>query len=98
MKRAEFIFTIGYTGNTAIVDGNALTKFGSLDTEGLLKEGLYKQALASAYYSGEAAQADQVLAAYNKAAGAAFEHPRQLERVFGLVPAVSEDVKARILK
>ncbi len=98
MKRGEKIFTIGYSGNSAIVDGKALSQNGALDTAGLLKAGLYKQALASAYESENRDEAELVLVEYNSAAGTSFENPEQLERVFGLVRSVADDVKPRILK
>ncbi len=98
MKRGEIIFTIGYSGNTAIIDGKALMQHGSLDTAGLLEKGLYKQALASAYVSENPEEARLVLTEYNRAAGTSFDAPEQLERVFGLVRTVAEDVKPRILR
>jgi hypothetical protein len=51
MKREEFIFTIGFQGNIAIIDGKAKNKYGSYTTRQLAEAGLFKPAFCSALYS-----------------------------------------------
>ena len=97
MKRQEYVFTIGFTGNTAIVDGKALRSYGSLSTAELIEQGLYKPALASALFSGDTGEMEQVLAAYNAAAGTSFDRPEQLQRVFGLNPVPETLEKIKVL-
>ena len=55
ISRADFVFTIGYEGNTAVVDGAMKKRYGSRSTAQLAELGLYKQALCSAIYDRAAA-------------------------------------------
>ena len=50
ISRNDFVFTIGYEGNTAVVDGPLKKRYGGLNTEQLAEQGLYKQALSLAIY------------------------------------------------
>ena len=98
MKRQEYIFTIGFSGNTAMVDGKALKKYGSLSTAALLKEGLFKPALASAVNAGDSEEQKAVLEAYNSATGSSYGRIEQLQRVFGLETSPEHIDKIRVLK
>ena len=62
MKRADFLFVIGYDGETAVVHGQQRRRYGKLTTTQLLDRGLYKAAFCSADH-----------AAQTEAAGAAEE-------------------------
>jgi hypothetical protein len=98
MKRQEYIFTIGFTGNTAMVDGKALKSYGSLGTGALLEKGLYKPALASAVNAGSPEEQALVLKTYNSVAGTSYERIQQLQRVFGLETSPEHIEKIRVLK
>jgi hypothetical protein len=99
ISRADFIFTIGYEADVAVVDGARKRRYGSLSTEQLAEAGLYKQALCSAVYAeqseGEAPRPEasavlqRVLEAYNRQAERKVSSPEQLKRLFGVfeVPA-----------
>jgi len=50
ISRGDFVFTIGYEGNTAVVDGAMKKRYGSLSAEQLAEKGLYKQALCAVVY------------------------------------------------
>lgn len=95
MKREDFIFTIGYDGSTAIVDGKARRKYGRLTTEGLLAEGLYKAAFCSALYDEDEDAISAVMAAYNENKGAHYRSAEELKRLFGVneVPEVGARTK-----
>jgi hypothetical protein len=90
--RADFVFTIGYEGNTAVVDGGLKQKYGRYDTEALAKEGLFKQALCSAIYelsrkaSGEDAggSLERVLEIFNAQAEQKLGSVEELKRIFGV--------------
>jgi hypothetical protein len=88
--RADFLFTIGYEGNTAVVDGNLKRKYGRYTTEQLAAEGLFKQALCSATHA-QAGQGalEKVLEAYNAQAQQKLGSVEELKRIFGVfeVPA-----------
>ena len=57
MKRADFLFVIGYDGDKAMVHGQQRRIYGRLTTQQLLDRGLFKAAFCSAVH---AAAADEV--------------------------------------
>ena len=75
-----------------------MRRYGGLSTEELLAEGLYKSAFASALYTGDQAELETVLEAYNQTAGTQFESADRLKRVFGLDLLDDTIAKVRILK
>ncbi|MCX7031582.1 MAG: hypothetical protein NTU62_15875 [Spirochaetes bacterium] len=83
MRRADFVFCLGYDGSTAIVDGRLQRKHGSLSTAGLAEAGLYKQALCSALFAGDAAESEQVLALFNAHTAHPASTVAELERLYG---------------
>jgi hypothetical protein len=97
MKQQEYMFTIGFSGNTAIVDGAAMKKYGKLGFDELVGQGLYKPALGAAFFSGDTEALNRIVVAYNSAAGTNFEGPDQIMRVFGLEPAPENLEKVKIL-
>jgi hypothetical protein len=94
LPRADFIFTIGYDGPAAVVDGQAKRRYGSLSTAELAEKGLFRAAWSSAVYSGDRAEKELVLDAYNKTAGTSYRAEDPLERLFGVFPV---DVKRSIV-
>jgi len=84
MKREEFIFTIGYQGDTAVIDGHGCRKYGRLSTRELAEAGLYKAAFCSAVFSGKEEEQMLVLDLYNKASGASYKSVEDLKRLFGV--------------
>ena len=92
--RADFVFTIGYEGNTAVVDGSLKRKYGSFDTGELADKGLFKQALCSAVYElagrpeAKPAQGEdpleKVLAIYNLHTESRLGSVEELKRTFGV--------------
>jgi len=91
MKREEFIFTIGYEGKSAIVNGQALKKYRKLSTIELAEKGLYKEALCSAIFSGSQEEMQSILSLYNENSGAGYSSPEELKRLFGVF-GVPEDI------
>ncbi len=77
------MFCIGYEGSSAIVDGRLRARYGKLSSRQLAEEGLYKQAICSALFSGDTAELEQVLSIYN----AHTKHPvssvEELQRIYG---------------
>ncbi len=98
MKRTDFVFTIGYQGETAIVDGRARTRYGRLGTRELAERGLFKPALSSALFSGDAEELAEVLKAYNGGAGAAqVGSVEQLKRLLGVFDVPKNVQKIKII-
>ena len=92
IKRADFMFTVGYEGSAAIVDGKARKRYGSLSVPELLDMGQYKAAFAAALYDGDDATLDSVRQSYNAAYGTRYESIAEMKRLFG-IDRVREDVE-----
>ncbi|MDR0759128.1 MAG: hypothetical protein LBF74_03345 [Treponema sp.] len=86
LSRDDFIFTIGYDGDAAVVDGQAKRRYGSLSTAGLTEKGLFRAAYSSAIYSKDPGELQTVLDAYNKVSGSSFTAASPLDRLFGVFP------------
>ena len=83
------MFTIGYEGNIAVVDGKLKKRYGSFTAEQLAEKQLYKQAICCAVYqqasgkgTGEALQ--RVLEIYNQDALEEIDRVEDLKRTFGV--------------
>ena len=79
MKREDFIFCIGYQGDSAVIDGQSQKEFGKLNTKALAEKGLFRAAFCSAVYSGDAAEMQIVLNAYNSSAGTNFTNTEDMK-------------------
>jgi hypothetical protein len=86
LSREDFVFTIGYDGPAAVVDGQAKRRNGSLSTRELAERGLFRAAYSSAIYSKDTADLEIVLEFYNKAAGTTYTPSSSLDRLFGVFP------------
>ncbi len=84
MKREDFIFTIGYDGDSAVVDSKAKKKYSSYTTAQLLEEGFFKPALCSAIYSKNNEEFKAVLEKYNLSTDKPLVSIDQLKLVLGV--------------
>jgi hypothetical protein len=91
LSREDFVFTIGYDGPSAVVDGQAKRRFGSLSTRDLAEKGLFRAAYSSAVYSKDPAEIDAVMEIYNGTIaasqnGASPGAASSPDRLFGVFP------------
>jgi len=86
LSRGDFVFTIGYDGPVAVVDGKAKKRYGSLSTRQLAEKGLFRAAYSSAVWSKDPADMDAVVEAYNRASGSSLTADSPLGRLFGVFP------------
>jgi hypothetical protein len=89
LSREDFVFTIGYDGPAAVVDGQAKRRFGSLSTGELAEKGLFRAAYSSAVYAKDSAELEAVAEAYNKSIAASrgtAAAVSSLDRLFGVFP------------
>jgi len=86
LSRENFIFTIGYDGPVAVVDGKAKKRYGSLSTRELAEKGLFRAAYSSAVWSKDPADMDAVVETYNSISGASLTVDSLLDRFFGVFP------------
>ena len=98
MTKKEFTFTIGFQGDTAIVDKRAMRQYGKLSTMDLAEKGLYRAAFCSALFSGNGQEMDEFIRHFaGKTASAdpdssRIESEDQLKRLFG-VYTVPDEIK-----
>jgi hypothetical protein len=84
LGREDFVFTIGYDGPAAVVDGQAKRRYGSLSTAQLAEKGLFRAAWSSAVYSGSEAEKALVVESYRRVSGMSLAGSP--DRVFGVFP------------
>lgn len=85
LSREDFVFTIGYDGPVAVIDGQARRRYGSLSTKALAEKGLFRAAYSSAIFSKDPEELSLVADAYNKFTGTTI-NPATLDRLFGVFP------------
>ena len=92
MRRADFVFCLGYDGSSAIVDVRLQRRYGPLGPRELAEAGLFKQALCAALFDGDEAGRAEVLSLYNNARAVnPIGSVAELERLYG-VSGVPEGV------
>jgi len=84
MTREEFIFTIGYDGDNAVVDKKSAKAFGKLSAAELFDKGMVKAAVCSAIFSKDQGEEQLVLDKYNALAGQPVESFAELKKIFGV--------------
>ena len=85
LSREDFVFTIGYEGPLAVIDGQARRRFRSLSTAALIEKGLFRAAYSSAVYSGDPEELRLVADAYSRLTGVAIDQ-KSMNRLFGVFP------------
>jgi hypothetical protein len=86
LKREEFVFTIGYDGPAAVIDGQAKRRYGSLPTKELAEKGLFRAAYSSAIWSKDPKDIETVVEVYNRISGSSLKPDSPLDRLFGVFP------------
>ena len=92
MTRTEFVFTIGFQGDAAVVDRRASRRYGKLGTMDLAGEGLYRAAFCSAIFSGDEAEMSSFVRFFAEKTGMDDLTAEHLKRLFG-VYTVPDEVK-----
>jgi hypothetical protein len=86
LSREDFIFTIGYDGPAAVIDGQAKRRYGSLSTKELAEKGLFRAAYSSAIWSQDPQDLETVVETYNRISGSSLKTDSPLDRLFGVFP------------
>ena len=84
MTREEFIFTIGYDGDNAVVDKKSSKEYGKLSTAELFDKGMVKASVCSAVFSKDKGEEQLVLDKYNALASQKVESFGDLKKIFGV--------------
>jgi len=85
LSRADFVFTIGYDGPAAVVDGQAKKRYSSLSTRELAEKGLFRAAYSSAVWSKDPKELEILMEIYQKTTGETIKEA-SLQRLFGVFP------------
>lgn len=93
MEINDFINTIGYDGNSAIVDKARLSKNANKNLDQLLEAGSFRAAAAYAVYTESEDDLQRVADEYNKLSNSAYKK-EQIKRLFGVSKV---DVKKRLV-
>jgi len=86
LTREEFIFTIGYDGPAAVIDGQAKRRYGNLSTRELAEKGLFRAAYSSAIWSKNQKEIETLVEIYNRISGTSLTPDSPLDRLFGVFP------------
>ena len=97
MKRDDFVFIIGFQGDQAIVDGQSRRKYGKLDTRGLADAGQFRAALRSAVFSGDTAEGEHLVHAFNQASGSALRGLEDLKKLLGVYQSGDMKFKVKVI-
>jgi len=83
--REDFVFTIGYDGPAAVIDGQAKKLYSKLSTRELAEKGLFRAAYSSAIWSKDPKELEFIAEIYNKTTGSSVT-VASLPRLFGVYP------------
>jgi len=84
MDRNYFSFTVGYAGNHAVVDKQAMTTGKKLSISNLLENGQYKSAFCRALYENDKDAQELILKSYNEISNSSYSDTEYLKRLFGV--------------
>ena len=84
MTKEDFVFSIGFQGESAIVDGKARKENKKLTTAQLTEKGLFRAAFCSALYDNSEEDMMSVLEAYNQQSGAQMKSVADMKKMLGV--------------
>jgi hypothetical protein len=94
-SREDVLFTIGYDGPVALVDGKARKEYGKCSTQELAEKGLFRAAWASALYNDNDEEKRVVISAWNTLTKQNLDMSFNFSRLFGVY--ISDIPKSKIL-
>jgi len=97
MKREDFIFTIGYSGDTALVDGQAKKEYYQLSLQELIEKGLWRAAFCEALFDDNPEDMELVVAKYNQQSGADLKSVHDMKRMLGVYDVPKNIGKIKVL-
>ena len=84
MKREDFMFTVGFDGQTALVDGDSRRRYARLTVDELVERGLFRPAVCAAVYDGDDQALERIREAFVRASGDEVSQASDLLRIFGI--------------
>ena len=98
MKRDDFIFTIGYQGNTAIIDGKTQKKNAGASYKELAKNGQYKAAYCAVLESGDSSAVEDFVASFNALLPGKAYGKEELSRLFGVFGVPEGITRTKVIR
>lgn len=90
MKKVDFVFTIGYSGPSALIDRRNAASFKNATVDELLAAGLFKAAFSTALFDENVGSQQKVLDSYNSHSQIKYHSVEQLKRAFGVYSVPSK--------
>jgi hypothetical protein len=84
LSKEDFMFTVGFQGNSAIVDSRMKRRYAKASIDELLKEGLYKPALCASIMDQDEKGLESIITYYNEQTTVKITTIDELKRVFGI--------------
>lgn len=84
MKQKDFMFTVGYNGDEAIINKQTELTGQNLSVKELVDRGMFKPALCSALKNEDKDGIQYLLDTYNKISGSTYHTDMQIMRLFGV--------------
>lgn len=97
IDREDFAFTIGYQGDTAIVDGSVKRKYLNCSAKKLAENGLFKSAVCHAMYDENEKALEDILEIYNSRTSSKIPSALELKKVFGVTEIPEGILKVKII-
>jgi len=97
IKREDFIFTVGYQGETAIVNGELKLLYGKLSSIELAEKGFFKSAICSALYGKNADELEKIFDLYNSKIEKKLNTVDDLKKTFGVTDVPEEITKVSVI-
>lgn len=98
MKKIEFISTIGYQGNAALVSQKLMKTYKGLSLEQLVEQGYFRAAVATVIFDTLSDKEQYLVDTYNSQSQVPVRDFAHLQRVYG-VPQPSESIdKIELIK
>lgn len=98
MKREDYIFCIGYQGDSAIVDGQAKRQYAKASVDELSGKGLFKFALCAALYDKDEAAVRRIIEQYNALSGLSLKSREEIMRLLGVTEPSEAITKTVVIK
>jgi uncharacterized phage-associated protein len=98
MKKEDYMFCIGYQGDTALVDGQAKKAYGRKSLTELLELGLFRAALCATVYDDDQEGVARIIETYNRVSGSSLEKREDAMRLWGVAPVSDTVEKTLIIK
>ncbi|MBI9106075.1 MAG: hypothetical protein JEZ04_04970 [Spirochaetales bacterium] len=98
MTREEFVFSIGFQGESAIIDGKAKKENGKLTTVQLVEKGLFRAAFCSALFAGSQDEMKIVVDSYNRQSGSSLDGIDGMKKLLGVYTVPDGIKKISVIK